>query len=100
MLTRKSVVNNNNGTNSPMMMVPNSSLVKHYSVSQTCFKKGIMTKQGAKVKNYKTRYFFLYSTRITYHKMNKKKEHNKSAQGEISLRGVQPSMIYEMKTME
>ncbi|EFC38755.1 predicted protein [Naegleria gruberi] len=82
------------------IMIPNSSLVKHYSVSQTCFKSGVMTKQGAKVKNYKSRYFFLYSNKITYHKMNKKKEPNKTPQGEISLKGVQSLNIYEMKTIE
>nr|CAG4711474.1 unnamed protein product [Naegleria fowleri] len=73
---------------------------KHYNASKTCFKQGIMIKQGAKVKNYKTRYFLLYSNRMTYHKMNKKKEYNKTPQGEISLKGLTTSNIYEMSHMD
>ncbi|KAG2382619.1 hypothetical protein C9374_005199 [Naegleria lovaniensis] len=75
-------------------------LHKHYSASKTCFKQGIMIKQGAKVKNYKTRYFLLYSNRISYHKMNKKKEYNKTPQGEISLKGLISSNIYEMSNID
>ena len=71
------------------------------------FKQGVMIKQGAKVKNYKKRYFFLYGHKLTYHKMNKKKEPSKAAQGEIILPRFSSlkqqkleSIVYEMTQID